>query len=227
MSLYKSVTIPKHIASKLPHPDLLKDVLGGHLIEHSARTELVRAVWNKASVWPEKVNQTYRYGPHESLKTVDGFPFYWIYAAEETLTAIWEAQLCVNPITHPGHFTLAKGAENALIVNLSFDQPLQLFDLSGKAVSKLGIYDQLRSPDYEWCNWFGLLMDHIISEHFQHVHGFVYPSRRHPGGAAYAISSHVHKELAHGLVSTETLFQETNEYFDLIHDKSFIARNML
>jgi len=227
MSHYNSGAIPSHIAANLPHLDLLREVLSHHVIELPARFALVRAAWNKASVWPEKVNRTYRYGPDKSLITVDGFPFHWIYAAEKTLTAIWEAQLCTNPITLPGRFTLEPNAETALIAKISFEKPLRLFDLSGAAVSRLGIYDQLRSPDYEWCQWFGFQVDQIISEQNGQVHGFVYPSRRHPGAPAYAISSRVHKELAQGLLSNVAEFREKEEYLELLADPCFIERVML
>jgi hypothetical protein len=227
MSHHNSVAIPSHIAASLPNLDLLRQVLPHHVIEMPARFPLVRAAWNKASVWPEKVNRTYRYGPVKSLMTVDGFPFHWIYAAEETLTAIWEAQLCTNPITFPGRFTLQQNAETALIADLSFEQPLRLFDLSGAAVSRLGIYDQLRNPDYEWCQWFGVQMDQVISEQNEKVHGFVYPSRRHPGAPAYAISSRVYEELAQGLMFNVTEFRETEEYLELLNHPCFIERKML
>jgi hypothetical protein len=78
----------------------------------------MRAAWNPPSIWPSRVEKTYRYGPHVSLKTADGYPFYWIYAAERTLTAVWEAQFCVNPATLPGRFTLGAGAESGLIASL-------------------------------------------------------------------------------------------------------------
>ena len=220
------VTIPLHIAERLPPLDLLRKVLFNHTIELPPRHILIRAAWNTASVWPEKVNRTYRFGPEKSLMTANGFPFHWIYAAEETLTAVWEAQLCANPVTNPGRFTLQPNAETALISTLSFEQPLRLFDLSGLAVSRLGIYDQLRSPDYEWCQWFGVQIDQIILESGQ-VHGFVYPSRRHPGATAFAISSHFHGELARNLVSNEVQFRETDEYADLLDHPCFIDRNDL
>lgn len=227
MSHYNSVTIPSHIAVNLPHLDLLREVLSHHVIELPQRFVLVRAAWNKMSVWPEKVNRTYRFGPEKSLMTVDGFPFHWIYAAENTLTAIWEAQLCTNPATLPGRFILEPNAETALIANISFESPLRLFDLSGAAVSRLGIYDQLRNPDYEWCQWFGFQLDQIISEQNGRVHGFVYPSRRHPGAPAYAISSRVYRDLGQGLEFDLTEFRETKEYLELLDDPCFIERTML
>jgi len=227
MSHYNSAVIPKHIAASLPNINLLRQVLPLNLTELDASVHLVRAAWNEASVWPKKVNRTYRYGPNISLKTAAGFPFHWIYAAKETLTAIWEAQLCTNPITHPGRFTLELGAEKAFIANLSFDRTLRLFDLSGEAASKLGIYDQLRSPDYEWCQWFGFQIDQVLSEQSEKVHGFVYPSRRHPSSLAYAISSRVHAELAKSLVSPMQEFEKTQEYSELISDPCFIKREDL
>lgn len=226
MSHNNSIVIPPHIAVRLPPTHLLEQVLLNHVIEIPAGLRIVRAAWNEASVWPGKVNRTYRYGPDKSLMTEDGFPFHWIYAAEETITAVWEAQLCTNPVTFPGRFTVEENAQSALIATLSFERSLRLFDLSGLAASRLGIYDQLRSPDYEWCQWFGVQVDKIISES-EAAHGFVYPSRKHPGAPAYAISSRFHKELARGLVRNVEEFGETEEYFDLLDDPCFINRSEL
>lgn len=219
--------IPMDIAAKLPPIDLLRRVLAYHIVDVPADCKLVRAAWNPASVWPDRVTRTYRYGPHNSLRTAEGFPYHWVYAAEETLTAVWEAQFCSNPATHPGHFIVAPGAESGLIVTLSLNQRLRLFDLSGIAASRLGIYDQLRSPDYEWCQWFGYQLDQLISEHCGQVHGFVYPSRRQPGALAYAISSRVLNALQPRLSTVMLPFAETVEYAELLAHPCHIDRNLL
>jgi len=79
-------------------------------IEIPEGCELVRAAWNEGSVWPQRVDRVYRSGPPESMKSGAGFPFFWLYAAEESFTAVWEARLCINPATHPGRFMLDTNA---------------------------------------------------------------------------------------------------------------------
>lgn len=227
MSHHTNAGVSPDIAATLPPRDLLRQVLASHIIEIPAGCNLVRAAWNPASVWPDRVTKTYRYGPHDSLKSVLGFPFHWIYAAEELLTAVWEAQFCSNPATFPGRFTMQPGAEKGLIATLSFSHSLRLFDLSGVAASRLGIYDQLRSPDYEWCRWFGFELDQILAEHDGQVHGFVYPSRRHPGALAYAISSRVRDALAVNMTMVVKEFGDTAEYAELLADPCHMDRNML
>ncbi|WP_228896369.1 RES family NAD+ phosphorylase [Pseudoduganella aquatica] len=140
---------------------------------------------------------------------------------------MWEAQFCKNPATHPGRFVIEAGAENGLIANLSFSQPLQLFDLSGVAASRLGIYDHLRSPDYIWCQWLGFELDQILAELGGQVHGFIYPSRRHPGARAYAISSHVQSVLARVMATKVQQFSEARIFAELLADPCHIARNLL
>lgn len=145
----------KKVASEgvthLPPRELLRQVLASHIMEIPEGYELVRGVWNESSVWPQRVDRVYRFGPPESMKIGPDFPFFWVYAADEPFTAVWEARFCTNPATHPGRFMLAANAAEGLIARMSFNCPLRLFDLSGAACSKLGIYDHLRSPDYAWC----------------------------------------------------------------------------
>ena len=227
MSYDTNAAVPPDIVASLPPLDLLRQVLALHIIEIPVGYKLVRAAWNPPSVWPERVTKTYRYGPHDSLKDATSFPFHWIYAAEEVLTAAWEAQLCSNPAIYPGRFTVQFGAEKALIATLIFKRPLRLFDLSGIAASRLGIYDQLRSPDYEWCQWFGFVLDQILVEQGGQVHGFVYPSRRHPGAPAYAISSRVRQELVSDLTTVVKEFGETAEFKELLGDPCYLERSLL
>lgn len=214
---------PVPAAAPLPSRDLLKKVLASHIIEIPAGQVLVRAAWNPPSIWPHRVTRTYRFGPPISLNAADGFPFYWIYAADQTHTAVWEAQFCGNPATLPGRFIVTAGAEDGLIASLSFGQSLRLYDLSGVAASKLGIYDELRSPDYAWCQQLGLELDQILAEHNGEVHGFVYPSRRHPGAMAYAISSRVRHLLAAGMTVDAQRFADTSQYAELLADPCHIG----
>ncbi|MYM22984.1 RES domain-containing protein [Duganella sp. FT135W] len=173
------------------------------------------------------MTRTYRYGPPLSFETATGFPFYWIYAADQTHTAVWEAGFCKNPAILPGCFTFDHGAESGLIPSLSFDRTLRLFDLSGVAASRMGIYDAQRDIEYDWCQWFGVELDQMLEEYKGEVHGFAYPSRRHPGARAYAISSRVRDALASGLAVDARQFADTAEYAELLIDPSFVRRDCL
>jgi hypothetical protein len=50
------------------------------------------------------VSATYRFGPPPALAVDGSFPFHWVYAAADALTAAWEARLCLNDVTDPGTF---------------------------------------------------------------------------------------------------------------------------
>jgi hypothetical protein len=177
---FELTPIPPEMTARLPAPASLRAELLSHIITHPAGQALVRAAWNEASIWPAKVERTYRFGPPADLADAAGFPYHWAYIADDAYTAAWEAQLCQNDVTRPGTFYIAHGAELALIATLSFSAPLQLLDLTGLAASRLGIYDQLRSPDHGWCQWLGWQLDQIIAQEAGAIHGFVYPSRRQP-----------------------------------------------
>lgn len=213
--------------TSLPPRELLRQVLASHILEIPEGCELVRAAWNEGSVWPESVHRVYRFGPPESMKSRAGFPFFWLYAADEPFTALWEARFCINPATHPGRFMFETNAADGLIARMSFNCPLRLFDLSGAASSKLGIYDHLRSPDYAWCQRFGVELDHILSEYHGEVHGFVYPSRRHPGSRAYAISSRVCVALGMGMHTSVERFASTQDFAELVSNPCYIDRDAL
>ena len=63
---------------ELPPRELLRQVLVSHIIEISEGRELVRAAWNENSVWPQRVDRVYRFGPPESMKSGADFPFFWL-----------------------------------------------------------------------------------------------------------------------------------------------------
>ncbi|KAB8047826.1 hypothetical protein GCN78_20725 [Janthinobacterium rivuli] len=130
------------MAARLPALTSLRADLLSKLATHQAGQPLVRAAWNTASIWPLKVERTYRFGPPAELAGPSGFPYHWIYIADDADTAAWEAQLCRNDVTRPGTFYIAHNAQQALIATLSFSVPLRLLDLTGLAASRLGIYDQ-------------------------------------------------------------------------------------
>lgn len=207
----RTLSPPPHIADRLPDTTQLHSVLSSHIIEAQSGHMFIRAAWNALSVWPRQVSKTYRFGPPDALMDAGGrYPYHWIYVAEHIITAAWEAQLCANDVTRPGTFYIREGAADALMATLVFDQPLRLLDLTGTVVSKLGIYDDLRSPDHEWCQWFGSQLDDVVRAQGGFVHGFRYPSRRHPGFFAYAISSRVMVELGNHLSYSTTRFGDTD-----------------
>lgn len=211
--------IPPEMAARLPALPLLRAELLRNLATHQADQPLVRAAWNAASIWPAKVERTYRFGPPAALANANGFPYHWIYIAEDTCTAAWEAQLCQNDVTRPGTFYIAHGAQQALIATLSFAAPLNLLDLTGLAASRLGIYDQLRSPDHGWCQWLGWQLDQIIAQENSPIHGFMYPSRRQPGKLAYAISSRHMAALGTSMACSQLPFGDTEAYSRFLCDR--------
>lgn len=219
----RTLSPPPHIAARLPDTTQLQSVLLNHIIEVESGYTFVRAAWNELSVWPRQVSKTYRFGPPDVLKDTEGrYPYHWIYVAEHVITAAWEAQLCANDVTRPGTFYVRDGATDALMSTLVFDKPIRLLDLTGTVVSKLGIYDDLRSPDHEWCQWFGNQLDNVIHAQDGRVHGFRYPSRRHPGHCAYALSSRSMDELARHLTYSITKFGDTDELKSMVRDPCYV-----
>lgn len=210
--------VPPHMATRLPALTSLRAELLRNLATLQADQPLVRAAWNAASIWPAKVERTYRFGPPAELAGPDGFPYHWVYIADDAYTAAWEAQLCQNDVTRPGTFYIAHGAQQALIATLSFATSLNLLDLTGLAASRLGIYDQLRSPDHGWCQWLGWQLDQIIAQEKGQIHGFMYPSRRQPGKLAYAISSRHMATLGTSIACSHVQFGNTDAYARLLAD---------
>lgn len=219
----KDTLVPPEMTARLPALASLRAELLSHIITHPAGQALVRAAWNTASIWPLKVQRTYRFGPPAELADAAGFPYHWAYLADDAYTAAWEARLCQNDVTRPGTFHIAHGAELALIATLSFSAPLQLLDLTGLAASRLGIYDQLRSPDHGWCQWLGWQLDQLIAQEAGAIHGFVYPSRRQPGKLAYAISSRHMATLGKAMACSQLTFGDSPAYAQLLDDRLRVA----
>jgi RES domain-containing protein len=194
---------PPHI--RLPDAVLLRQALLGSILPVAAGTPLMRA----ASVFPARVGATYRFGPPAACKRDGEYPFHWIYAAADAMTAVWEAGLCRNDVTDPGTFYLAAGAEAALIASLRFALPLALIDLSGITLSKLGLSDDISSPDHEATQWLGCMIDAIIGEQAGRIAGIGYPSRKQRGHQAIAISSRSYAALAPGLTVVVQPFGDT------------------
>ena len=150
---------PPHIAARLPSPVLLRQALLASTCSVPAGQPLIRAAWNQASIFPPRVTATHRFGPPAEWQRDGAFPFHWVYAAADEMTAVWEACLCRNDVTDPGTFYVAPGAEAALICSLRFALPLTLIDLSGITLSKLGLSDDISSPDHEGMQWLGCMID--------------------------------------------------------------------
>lgn len=219
----RETPVPPEVAAHLPALESLRTELLSNIVTIQLGQPLVRAAWNAASIWPAKVERTYRFGPPAELTNANGFPYHWVYIAEDTCTAAWEAQLCQNDVTRPGTFYIAHGAQQALIATLSFAAPLNLLDLTGLAASRLGIYDQLRSPDHGWCQWLGWQLDQIIAQEAGAIHGFVYPSRRQPGKLAYAISSRHMATLGQAMACSQLTFGDSPAYAQLLDDRLRVA----
>jgi hypothetical protein len=219
MPYQEEPALPSDIAVRLPALSLLQSALLENTINLPPDHRFYRGAWNQASVWPRQVTRTYRFGPPDALIGSDGsYPFHWVYVADHVITSAWEAQFCANDVTRPGTFHIQAGAADALIATLVLNQPIRLLDLTGTAASKLGLYDHLRSPDYAWCQWFGYRLDQVIATQEGKVHGFRYPSRRHPGFYAYAISSRVMDALSESLSRSTVRFGETPEFTHLTRD---------
>ncbi|PWF47610.1 RES domain-containing protein [Massilia glaciei] len=219
LASHPPLTPPKDIARRLPDPALLQRTLRNNIVVLPTGSTLARAAWNPASVLPAQVNTTYRFGPPAQSRAADGsFPFHWIYAAHMPMTAVWEAGLCLNDVTRPGSFYVAPGAPEALIVTFGLRAPLVLFDANGLVLSKLGIFDEVSSPDHAWSQWFGCMVDALVAAEDGRVHGFRYPSRKHCGHEALALSSRELAMLRANLSVTKQAFGATPEYKVLLED---------
>ena len=218
--MLRNPTPPDHIAARLPPLALLQDTLLAHVTTIDVRTPITRAAWNSASILPARVDRTYRFGPPTATRGADGsYPFHWIYAADDVYTAAWEAGLCLNDAEQPGTFYIERGARTALIATLEFGIPLKLLDLNGLASSKLGIFDEISSCDHEWCQWFGAMVDRVIGSCDGRVHGMVYPSRKHRGHDAIAISSRALRQLTPHVTVNVRHFGTTAAYQALRTDR--------
>ena len=220
----KPHSAPAHIARRLPPLALLRDTLLSNVDTIDARAPLTRAAWNNASILPARVERSGRFGPPAAVRGADGsFPFHWIYAAHDVFTAAWEAGLCLNDAEQPGTFYIERGARAALIATLRFDVPLKLVDLNGLASSKLGIFDDISDCDHAWCQWFGCMADAVIEREGGRVHGMIYPSRKHRGHDAIAISSRVLPQLLPVASSSVVKFGDTAACRELMADRCCVA----
>lgn len=139
------LTIPTEIAKTLPSLDTLQQALKDSLTALPIGTPIYRAVRHPAAVIPPFVQRTYRFGPPESVRDAAGnYPFFWLYAAEDLNTALWEAESCRNDITQPGTFYIPEEiSHTGLVAVFKLRADMPILDLSGTVLSKLGIYDQI------------------------------------------------------------------------------------
>jgi hypothetical protein len=223
----RRIELPPYLRQRIPSPERLAECLIGEQAGVDGHAQLYRAAFFPQGVLPQRVERTYRFGPPPEL-IVPGMemPFWWLYTARSAETAIWEAQFCKNDATQPGTFYVDdRAVQHGVIAQLTFARPLRLWSLDGSVSSRLGIYDDLCSPDYEWCQWFGYYMDLAMQlvGASKRPDGFVYPSRRHRGHAAVAISSCALKTLRAGIVTTETPFRKHQDYVKLLNDRLRVA----
>ncbi|BDB29409.1 RES domain-containing protein (plasmid) [Cupriavidus sp. P-10] len=187
-----NIAAPEHIAVTLPPTDLLRQALAGAEILLPAGTRVSRAVRHPAAVIPPYVQRTYRFGPPAEFAGTDGrFSDYWMYAAQDLTTALWESGFCTNDLTLPGTFYIPPDvAKKGLIATFTLQTDIRVLDLHGTALSKLGIYDQIHG-DHAWCQWFGLRMLEVLAGFSGDAAplGFRYPSRKHKSYLALAVQS--------------------------------------
>lgn len=220
MGKHQLVGPPPDIAESMPAVEQIVTAL-----DRSTRTVgplLHRAAYSPAGILPERVWNPYRFGPPKALIAVDGsVPFGWLYLAPEPETTVWEARFACNDARRPGTFYLNGEAERVgLIATLTFPRTLRVWDLGAPASSLLGIYDQLSSPDHEWCQWFGVrlhqAMQQVDPEH--RPDGALYPSRRYRGQGAIILSFEALVPLRAGITYTATPFVQHATYAELRGD---------
>ncbi|MCR4471602.1 RES domain-containing protein [Burkholderia sp. SCN-KJ] len=220
MGKHQLVGPPPDIAESMPAVEQLVTAL-----ERSTRTVgpvLHRAAYSPAGILPERVWNPYRFGPPKALIEVDGsVPFGWLYLAPEPETTVWEARFACNDARRPGTFYLNSQAErDGLIATLTFPRKLRVWDLGAPASSLLGIYDQLSSPDHEWCQWFGVRLYQAMQQvgPAQRPDGALYPSRRYRGEGAIILSFEALAPLRAGITYTTTPFIQHATYAELQGD---------
>lgn len=216
-----NILVPPSIADTLPSLDHLRRALVDAVVVLPAGTRLVRAVRHPAAVIPAYVEQTHRFGPPEALRGPDGrFSLYWLYAAEDLLTALWEAGFCTNDLTQPGTFYIpAAVAKSGLIATFTLQEELRIVDLHGTILSKLGIYDRIHG-DHAWCQWLGLRLFDVLDD-FPGVFGFRYPSRKHKNHVALAVRSEMLDRLRATVGIELTPFARMPEYEALRSDANY------
>jgi hypothetical protein len=194
---------------------------------NSAKSDSSEAQYRRSEIEiPSFVRRTYRFGPPDTFRDCEGqFPFYWLYAAQDLHTALWEAEFCCNDITQPGTFYIPEAvAKTGLIAEFELRADVSILDMTGTALSKLGIYDQINA-EHAWCQWLGVRLHELLSGWGAPSRplGFRYPSRRHKNHAALAIHSNSLKFWREGVVNRVTPFGEWPQFERLRADPNYAA----
>jgi hypothetical protein len=102
-----------------------------------------------------------------------------------------EGRFCEKVERYPGAFRLNEAASDGLLVTMRLKSDLNFLEIGGTTAARLGIYDRLSEPDYQWCRHFGLEMHHVLEALFNRTGaiGIRYPSRRLRNHAALAVHS--------------------------------------
>lgn len=218
-----NIIVPPSIAGTLPSLDHLRRALADAMVVLPAGTRLVRAVRHPAAVIPPYVQQTYRFGPPEALRGPDGrFSLYWLYVAEDLLTALWEAGFCTNDLTQPGTFYIPDAvADSGLVATVTLRADVCILEAGGTVLSKLGIYDRING-DHDWCQWLGLRLFEVLDA-LPAVIGFRYPSRKHRNHGALAIRSSALEDWRQHVDITVSRFAEMVEFEALLADPNYAA----
>jgi hypothetical protein len=178
----QTIELPPYLRDRIPSPDRLIECFVNEPFNVDGGAQFFRAAYVPKSVLPHRVQRVYRFGPTPELIGSGGQMLFWsLYTAHDAETAIWEAQFCKNDVMRPGTFYFDDFAvQHGVIAELQF--PLRLWNLNGSISNRLGIYDDLCGPDYDWCQWFGYFMDVAMQscdEATTRTEVFVYPSPRH------------------------------------------------
>lgn len=215
---------PPDIAATLPPQDRLRQALTGAEVILPAGTKVFRAVRHPAAVIPPYVEQTYRFGPPAAFAGPDGrHATYWMYAAADLTTALWESNFCTKDVTQPGTFHIpADVTEKGLIAVFTLQTDVSVLDLNGTVLSKLGIYDEIHG-DHRWCQWFGLDMFEALAGYAGDAApvGFRYPSRKHKNYLALAVQSGALDVWRDRVDIQVTRFSEMPEYGALLADPNY------
>ncbi|MCR4469789.1 MULTISPECIES: RES family NAD+ phosphorylase [unclassified Burkholderia] len=217
-----SIEPPAGIGELLPSTAQLIAGLSNELVVIESGAPLYRAAYSPLGIVPDRVARAYRFGPPSALVGPDGvMPFWWLYMAFEPDTTVWEARFCQNDLTRPGTFYIDRDAEcHGVIATLRFPRPLRLWNLNGEASSRLGIFDMLSSPDYQWCQWFGARVHDALKmcSPASRPDGVVYPSRRYRGQAAIILSSSALESMRTDVQREHVRFVEHAAYRRLLDD---------
>lgn len=220
--------IPSPFAETLPSLERLQQALERSLTILPAGATIYRAVKHPAAVIPPYVQRTYRFGPPDETRGSwmgDTYPFFWLYAAADVETALWEAQFCRNDMTQPGTFYIPDTiAADGLVAEFTLQRDVPVLTLSGTEVSKLGISERING-DHNWCQWFGVRLDELLGQWDPpgQPFGFVYPSRRHKNHSALAINSDALGEWRRSVSIRVTPFMDLPIYRSLRADSNYAA----